>query len=129
MYVFYLIQTLVFFFFNKEHFCKKLYLIIISFMKDFDIIPLKKTDFLNHVYINLYVYSILAREMRFWDLGAKQQKWSILRSMMNPCDKTYFSTLVTEKFGNIRIPTSLDESVSKILAGDFPHASDFLFVV
>ena len=27
--------------------------------------------------------------------------------MMSLCNETYFSTLVTEKFGNIRIPTSI----------------------
>ena len=50
---------------------------------------------------------IPAREMRFWGPGVEQRKWSIPRSMMRPCDETYFSTLVTRKFGNTRIPTSI----------------------
>ena len=38
-------------------------------------------------------------------------KWSIPRSMISPCDKTYFSTLLTGNFENIRIPTSITASV------------------
>ena len=45
--------------------------------------------------------------MRFWGPGAKQQKSWIPRLMMSLCDKTYFSTLVTGKFRNFRIPTSI----------------------
>ena len=40
-------------------------------------------------------------------LWRKQQKWSISRPMMGLCNKTYFFTLVTEKFGNMRIPISI----------------------
>ena len=50
---------------------------------------------------------ISVRVIRFCGPGAKHQKWSIPRSMMSPCDKTYFSTLVTGKFGNVRIPNSI----------------------
>ena len=48
---------------------------------------------------------VCMREMQFWGTDAKQQKWSIPRSTISSCDKTYSYTLVTEKFGNIRIPT------------------------
>ena len=33
---------------------------------------------------------------------------SIPRSMMSPCNETYSSTLVTRKFGNNRIPISIE---------------------
>ena len=50
---------------------------------------------------------IPARGMRFRGPDAIQQKWSIPRLMMSPCNETWFSTLVTGKFGNIWIATSI----------------------
>ena len=64
-----------------------------------------KNKFPKRLYLRNNFSLIPPREMRFWSPGVKQQKWSIPRSMMSPCDKTYFSTLVMGKFGNIQIPT------------------------